>query len=89
MTKPLFCANCQEDKDQKVTINRGEIIFTCECGRFKKFVATMTVDELREAMSQHRAVNKGLKLVRTDQEARIDGMSHEQAEAILKDIQEL
>jgi hypothetical protein len=90
MNKTLFCAYCQEEKLHGVTVHRGEIIFTCDCGRFKKFSADLSAAELTERVAGHKAANQGLRLVKTEaDQIEVGGMSKAEIDAALASIEAL
>lgn len=56
----MFCANEQADTLQKLDVDgNGEIVLTCECGRFTKFPADTDSELLKVYIAEHRAANFG------------------------------
>lgn len=66
-TKIAFCAAEQADTEHEITVDaNGEIVLTCTsvvdevaCGRFVKFAAGLTVDQIVELMAKHKDANAG------------------------------
>jgi len=61
-TKPIFCAHCQDTRDQevKVVLEKKEIITTCpECKREIKFPYPITISEFEGLIAQHKTANEG------------------------------
>lgn len=59
-TVSLFCAAEQMDTDHAVDFDEmGEIILTCECGRFLKLPKGTKAKELKDFVEAHKAVNQG------------------------------
>jgi uncharacterized Zn finger protein len=75
MTKTVFCANCQVDKEQEATIDgNGDFIFTCpDCGRFVKFSSETQPDEIDGLLATHKEANTGQISV-ASQEAKLAEM---------------
>lgn len=56
----VFCAEEQADTDHVLDIDGvGEIVLTCDCGRFLKFPAGTTSEDLKAYIAKHRASNQG------------------------------
>jgi len=59
-TKNIFCANEQEITSHKVTVDtNGELLFTCECGRFVKLPGDTQKAEITKALDRHEEANQG------------------------------
>ena len=90
MKKTLFCAHCQEETQHAVTVTGGDFVFSCHCGRFVKFPATMTPMELAAAIAAHKENNHGLRLVRTEaDQIEVGGMSMAEVDAALAKLAEI
>ncbi len=62
MTKTIlaFCANEQKHTNHALDIDgAGEIVLTCECGRFIKFPKGTTPEELKKLLEDHTVANVG------------------------------
>lgn len=59
MTKPLFCANCQADTDQKFEVHNRELISTCGCGRQLHWPVDVDAPALRALFDAHKVANTG------------------------------
>jgi hypothetical protein len=58
-TKNLFCADEQKLTSHELAVdNNGEIIATCACGRFVKFPAGFTADQVKNFIVEHEDANK-------------------------------
>lgn len=56
----VFCANEQAETPHTFEIDGvGEVVFTCECGRFIKYPKETTVEELKAHIVKHKEVNIG------------------------------
>lgn len=89
-TKKVFCAQCQKETQQAVTVTGGDFIFACDCGRFKKLPATLSAAELAERIAGHKKANEGLNLVRTEaDQIEVGGMSKAEVDAALAKLEKL
>lgn len=69
-TKLIFCANCQEEKDHGLSLApNGEVVATCDCGRFLKFPATLGAKEINKLVETHKDKNEGQ--VRVEQQEKL------------------
>lgn len=60
MTKTAFCANCQADTIHQMEVDQnGEIVLTCDCGRFQKLPAGMTKTEMKDELSHRKETAEG------------------------------
>lgn len=59
MTKNIFCANCQTEKDHEITITSKEVIAECECGRSIKFPASNDAALFKSLFNIHKLSNIG------------------------------
>ncbi len=56
----VFCANEQKETTHQVDIDaNGEIVVSCECGRFLKFPRGTSAKELKEHLTRHQEHNTG------------------------------
>lgn len=56
----MFCAAEQTDTDHTLEIDgNGEIVLTCDCGRFVKLPRDTTPDQLKAYIEAHKAANEG------------------------------
>ena len=59
-TKNVFCSNCQAVTAHGASLSPiGEIVFTCDCGRFVKFAGDLSKKEIEALLVKHEEVNKG------------------------------
>jgi hypothetical protein len=56
-----FCANCQAEKPHAVSVQNtnGEIILTCDCGRFIKLAPETSPEAAQEMLAEHKTANEG------------------------------
>ena len=59
MQKPLFCAYCQESKEHTFSVKGTELLAECGCGRFVKFPAHATKEELQVMFEAQSESNSG------------------------------
>lgn len=63
-TKNAFCAQCQEETDHTVEVDHnGEILMTCECGRFQKFASGMTAKAVNDDLGRRKKASSGLAFI--------------------------
>lgn len=90
MQKTIYCTKCAADTPHDAAVERGDIVFTCStdgCGRFLKFPADITAEDLQAAVAAHKAANTGLEYIVTDEQAAAAGaMTQEQVNAALAAI---
>lgn len=93
MEKTIYCANCQTETAHCAVVERGDIIFTCQadnCGRFVKFPANVTAEQLVAAVAAHKAANTGLEYIITPEQLAAAGfMSEEQVQSAMTAISAL
>lgn len=60
-TKDVFCANCQDVTEHTAEVDtNGELVFTCECGRFIKVPTEgLSKDKLDNLLEAHQTANEG------------------------------
>jgi hypothetical protein len=77
MDKTIYCTKCQAETTHQASVERGDIIFTCQtadCGRFVKFPADMSPADLQAAVAAHKTANQGLEYMITGQQVIEAGM---------------
>lgn len=89
MQKPLFCTRCQVEEPHDITVANNEVIYTHKCGHFRKFDASLSVEEMRERIAAHRKANEGLKLIHTEADMVVDGMTKAEQNAVLAKLESL
>ncbi len=65
MTKPVFCADCQQMMDHDATVDgNGDLNLTCPtCERVLKFPSGIDASQLDELVSEHESANDGQVVV--------------------------
>lgn len=93
MDKTIYCTKCQAETTHQASVERGDIIFTCQatgCGRFVKFPANIKPAELQAAVAAHKKANEGMEYMITDEQVIEAGMMTEkQIDAALSAIASL
>ncbi len=61
MTKTIFCANCQADKDHDAGLDaEGGLLLTCpDCERNLKFPSGIDASQLDDLIAEHKEANEG------------------------------
>lgn len=60
MTKLIFCANCQIEKNHTIEVLPTEVLASCDsCPRVVKFPPLKNAGALREMFDGHRSANLG------------------------------
>jgi RNase P subunit RPR2 len=60
MTKKAFCANCQTDTAHQLEADmNGEIVLTCDCGRFQKLPAGLSKKGMEKELASRKENNQG------------------------------
>lgn len=93
MQKTIYCTNCKTETTHEAEVERGDIIFTCQadgCGRFVKFPAGISGEELVAAVAAHKAANVGLEYLTTPEQVAAEGvMTQEQVQSALAALEAL
>lgn len=56
----IYCAGDEKETDHLLSISQnGEIVATCDCGRFLKFSMDITKEELNSLVAAHKEANEG------------------------------
>jgi len=57
-TRLIFCANEQKETEHNLEVDsNGEIVATCDCGRFIKLPAGVTATEAETIIIKHKEAN--------------------------------
>lgn len=70
-TVSMFCANEQAETEHTVEIDgNGEIVLTCECGRFIKLPEGTDAEGLKTFVQAHKEANEGQRSVESIEKAK-------------------